>query len=370
MKRCLVILIGGLSLISCSEKKFGAFVIAGKITNAPEQKIYLEEMPFTGEAPIILDSGTITKAGTFELKAMAREESLYRLVFDKGSQVLLINDGNNIRIRIDANNFRGYSIEGSAASEQLHELLEKLWTTDSTYNAIIKQKDTLASDSMMIVLNTNTEQLIVKRRSLLDLFIKKTSSPAAICYAIGRYDPDVPATHLKEMLDAAATRFPEHSGINRYKSILALQLQPKEPPYPLLDKPAPEIKLPTPAGDSLALSSLRGKYVLVDFWASWCGPCRKENPNLVAAYKKYSNKNFTILGVSLDEQKEKWTEAIQQDNLTWSHTSDLKYWNSIAVDLYQFRGIPFNVLVDPEGKIIASGLRGPALDQKLAEVLH
>jgi peroxiredoxin len=371
MKRYFVIVMGALAFASCKEKKFGAFVVAGKIVNTTEQKVYLQEMPFTGDAPVILDSATVKKAGTFELRAMAKEEGLYRLVFDKGMQVLFINDDNNIRVRLDADNTRGYTIEGSVASEQLHELLEKLWTTDSTYNAVIAQKDSLLSDSAMTVLNLRSVQLLKSRGNYLDVFIKKTNSPAAICYAVGRYldDKGVAMTHLKELLDAAASRFPEHSGINRIRSLVTLQLQPKEPAYALLDRPAPELKLPTPAGDSFALSSLKGKYVLIDFWASWCTPCRKENPNVVSAYNRYKDKNFAVLGVSLDQDKASWIRAIQQDGLVWQHISDLQYWNSIAVDLYQFREIPFNVLVDPSGKIIASGLRGAGLEQKLSQIL-
>ena len=123
-------------------------------------------------------------------------------------------------------------------------------------------------------------------------------------------------------------------------------------------------------GKPLSISSFKGKYLLVDFWASWCGPCRGENPNVVAAYNKYKDKNFTILGVSLDDDKSAWQEAIKKDGLNWNHMSDLKQWQSAAVNTYQFDGIPFNVLIDPTGKIIASSLRGAELDQKLAELLH
>lgn len=128
---------------------------------------------------------------------------------------------------------------------------------------------------------------------------------------------------------------------------------------------------PDTTGTPVSLSSFRGKYVLVDFWASWCGPCRVENPNLVENFNKFKAKNFTILGVSLDRpgQKDKWINAIHQDNLTWSHVSDLQFWNNAAAKLYHIQGIPQNILVDPQGKIVAKNLRGPDLEAKLCEIL-
>jgi peroxiredoxin len=132
---------------------------------------------------------------------------------------------------------------------------------------------------------------------------------------------------------------------------------------------APDFTQNDPTGKPVSLSSFRGQYVLVDFWASWCGPCRQENPNIVKAYNTYKDKGFTILGVSLDKEKEAWEKAIVDDKLTWNHVSDLKFWENSAARLYNIQSIPASFLLDKEGKIIAKDLRGEALEAKLFELM-
>lgn len=361
---------------SCQQKKHGSFVVTGVIENAPGKKLLLMETPYSNAQPVILDSAILKDKGAFTLKGRANEEGIYRLMIDNGPDVIVINDNNNINVHLDVKDYRNYKVEGSPASESLHTLFENYRTKDSAIIVAFKQIDSIkavpGNDSTVATLQTKNDQQIFALNNMLKDFINTSSSPAASLYALGIASQTIPTEQLKPMVDVSVKKFPAHSGLAKIKSLLTVKAPATEnsgSSYALLNKQAPDLTMNDVKDKPVSISSFKGKYLLIDFWASWCVPCRQENPAVVAAYNQFKNKNFTILGVSLDQDKAAWQKAIAKDNLTWSHMSDLKQWESAAVQAYGFDGIPFNVLVDPSGKIIASSLRGEALMSKLAEVL-
>lgn len=367
-------------MAACSQKKDGHFVVTGKIKNIADQHVYLEQLYFGDKEPEVLDTAEM-KNGSFTLKGMGTEETLFRVRFEKESNnYLIINDQAEINLEADAkdNSINSQKVN-SPANKGLKDLIMGMITRGEAMDnaaAVTDSLQTAGNDSLFTIEKNKLTLMSDDFQSYLKKYIDSSNDPVLTIFAIGN-DRTADATVINERVKNLKKRFPTHTGIAdmivQYNKYLAEQNKPKAqtqtPTRPEVGAMAPDFTLTDVDGKPFSLSQMKGQYVLVDFWASWCGPCRGENPNVVAAYNKYKNKNFTVLGVSLDEVKDKWLKAIKDDNLTWKHVSDLKGWYSSVVPLYGFDGIPYNVLIDPQGKIIATELRESALDEFLGKEL-
>ena len=399
MKRIFFVAVVAAAFVSCKDKATGGtFEVSGTITNNSGKMIYLEILPMATMQAMLVDSAEVGKDGKYSLKSDATEASVFNLRLDKSSYpfAAVINDAKKVTVDVtfskDNKEFPDkYEVKGSEASNQMKEFmfafnsqLQAIFFKDRAIDSLQKAG---AKDSVLIALQNEQTTIAADTRTMFDAAIKKSNNPALTMFELGYYQSTAnnPSYKLealnnddvKKIVDDLATKHPSNNGVAAIKKQMDEQKNAEEQQKALLSgrigKPAPDFALPDPSGKEIKLSSFKGKYVLVDFWASWCGPCRQENPAVVQAYNKFRNKNFTVLGVSLDRpgQKDKWMKAVKDDNLTWTQVSDLMEWNSPVVSLYGFgeMGIPYNILVDPEGKIIAERLRGTALEEKLAEVL-
>jgi peroxiredoxin len=227
----------------------------------------------------------------------------------------------------------------------------------------VRKFDTLRMDSVSRSFEAPYNVIMNRFNSLITEKIKQNNNMYASMIAIQGLDPDRFGDTYRSLADGLLKKYPKDKSVMMFRDAVNKMLGTT------IGSKAPEIVLPSPDGKEIALSSLRGKVVLIDFWASWCGPCRKEMPNVVRAYAKYKSKGFEIYGVSLDKEKGNWVEAIKEEGITWPQVSDLLYWQSSVISLYAIEGIPYTVLLDREGTIIAKNLRGEELDEKLAEVL-
>ena len=372
-----------LFLLSCKHEASKQFEVSGHIRNSVDKMVYLQETPLGSGERIIADSSIVGKDGSYSLKAKSTEESLFSL-FLKGEIypfAYVINDVSKIVVNADGQNQTDYEIKGSEASKSLKDFSLKTSGKWSVLYALGHEIDSLMksgvpdSSSRVRSINEQGASQLDDLRNYVSGFIKSSNDPITSSWALSTSSQVFSMEDYQALLNGIVTKFPAHKGVAKIKEMNERQLalakqksQPIDEPQ-WINKQAPELSLPDINGKTVTLNSFKGKYVLVDFWASWCLPCRKENPNVVQAYNKYKNKNFTILGVSLDKEKEDWLGAIETDKLSWTQVSDLQEWNSAAVSTFNFSGIPFNVLIDPEGKIIAQSLRGDSLEEKLEEIL-
>ncbi len=346
-------------------------VITGKVGFPQSGQIMIQEIK--NGALGWQDTVMLKSNYTFSKKVNISQPGYYKINFFNRQFVDVILYKSNIEVNVDGNDPNGFvEVKGSPEIEVIRKTQALMREGESSpeiakLNAEFTQASQARDQEKMVMLQeTYMKEIRKSHDKIAELFRNEPPSLGVInlLQSGSVLDRDQYFDTYLAVADKLKKEWPDY---DHSKNFIAMVDAMKTI---AVGQPAPEIALPDTTGQVVKLSSMRGKYVLVDFWAKWCGPCRQENPNVVKAYNKYKDKGFTVFGVSLDRTKNDWLMAIKQDGLTWTHVSDLKYWQSAAAKTYNITGIPFSVLLDPNGVIIAKNLRGPALDKKLEEVLR
>lgn len=322
------------------------FEISGNVTGYEDGT----SVSFLNQQTGVPEKQATIEKGKFTIKGNLKEPSFIVLIFgDQPPAIPLFIDNSKIKIEGDKNNLENLVISGSQSEEEFSEYSKQL----KPYEKIFSQGAEPDAASIAAV------------EKISENFVQKHPGSFVAPIAIIRVLQSSQNIALAEKLYWMMTKEVKESDLSRYvnQQLALAKINP-------IGSQVANFTQADTAGRPVKISSFRGKYVLIDFWASWCRPCRQENPNVVAAFNKYHKKNFTVLGVSLDQAKPAWLNAIHMDGLTWTHVSDLKGWGNEVAAIFKVTSIPQNLLIDPTGKIIAKNLRGEALQNKLDEILN
>ena len=363
MRNVLVILMFALTIFSCQSAK-DEYSIKGTIAGVESGKVYLQKI--VDGQPQTVDTATIS-GGKFTFKGKMEMPDIRLLRLDERdyfAQFFL--DNSSISIEAKKDSLRNTKITGSPTHDvfkiyisEMERLNKEVMALQDKYQSAMSTNDTNTADKAKI----DYQAMIDNNKVFTKNFVKEHGNSVVAAYiTLYQLAPQIDGSELEELANGLAPEIAKSEYVVKLKELVAEQKKTA------IGAVAPEFSMNDQEGKAIALSSLKGKVVLIDFWASWCGPCRQENPNVVKVYQKYHGKGFEILGVSLDQRKEDWLKAIKDDNLTWLHVSDLQYWQNAAARLYGVNAIPQSFLLDKDGKIIAKGLRGEQLEKKLAEL--